>query len=130
MGPDPIENQRVIVDVQRLLSTVNTKATANVVSQTYRNRRSADKVVVCMGGTSGVVVDLDRCEKYALQLPVGTHLVTKHADQPFASCGFRVYKGTSLVVEANANTLSRHGLPSRLHHLSVNQLTEDVVEPA
>ncbi len=83
----------MVPNVQRLLSTVNTEATAKVVSQTYRNRRSADKAVVCMGGTYGVMVDLDRCEGYAMQLLVGTHLINNHHDRLFASCGFRVYKG-------------------------------------
>ena len=55
------------------------------------------------------------------------HLINNPLSKLYVSCGFRVYKGTRLVVP-NANTLPRHGLPSRLRHLTIRQFTEDDVD--
>ncbi len=56
------------------------------------------------------------------------HLINNPLSKLYVSCGFRVYKGTRLVAEPNAYTLSHDDLPSRLHHLDVKQFTEDVVD--
>ena len=61
-----VEDHGMVTNVQRLFSTVKTKASADVFSQTYGNRRCADEVIVGVGGTDRVVVDLDRRESDVL----------------------------------------------------------------
>ena len=75
MGFSSIQHQRVVVDVQRLLSTVNTKASANVIAQTDGNRRKALKAIVGVGCTYGVMVDLDLGETNCQQFLLGAHLI-------------------------------------------------------
>ena len=59
MGFEPIEHDCVVAYVQWLFSANDTKASANVVAQTDGKRRKAFQVVVGVGCTYGIVVDLD-----------------------------------------------------------------------
>ena len=57
-----VEDDSMITNVQWVLRTFKTKASADVFSQTYGKRRCPDGVIVGVGGTDRVAVDLDRRE--------------------------------------------------------------------
>ena len=64
MGFEPIENDRVVMDVQWLFGANDSEASANVIAQADGYRWIAIEVVVGVGCINGIVVDLDGGETY------------------------------------------------------------------
>ena len=117
MDVAPVKNDCMVTNVQRLFRAVKTKASADVVPQPYGNRRGANEVVVCVGGTDRVVVDLDGREGDVLKFRVGTDFGDNRVDQLTAPWGFRVYEGARLESQPYTNPVPRHGLPCGRDHL-------------
>ena len=58
VGFEPIENDRVVANVQWLVCANNSEAAASVIAQADGYRRKALKVIVGVGCTYGVMADV------------------------------------------------------------------------